>query len=109
VRVTAQLEIRFLFANYCTRWRCNVKGLSQAGGRADLFLNLRASLFNENPSLVSAGSISLDSTFKECASLSRPLCLFALPAYIQICRVMRSLSSVPATLIYLVFLGLIFI
>jgi hypothetical protein len=29
-----------------TRWRCNIKGLSQHRGRTDFSRNLRASLFN---------------------------------------------------------------
>jgi hypothetical protein len=35
VRLIAQLEIRCLIVDYCMRWRCKFKGLSQDGGRAD--------------------------------------------------------------------------
>jgi hypothetical protein len=40
------LGIPFQIANSCTRWRYNLTGLSQDGGRADFSKNLRASLFN---------------------------------------------------------------
>jgi hypothetical protein len=50
VHLTAQLAIRCLIANYCMRWHCNFKGLSQDGGQSDSSKNLRASLFNDNPS-----------------------------------------------------------
>ncbi len=42
------VTICFQIANSCTRWRCNFKGLSQHGGRADFSKNLRASLFNND-------------------------------------------------------------
>ncbi len=42
------LAIRCLIANYCTRGRCNFKGLSRDGGWADFSKNLRASLFNDD-------------------------------------------------------------
>ncbi len=48
MRLTTQLAIRCLIANYCTRWCCNFKGLSQDGGRAEFSKNLRASLFNDD-------------------------------------------------------------
>jgi hypothetical protein len=49
-----------LIANYCLRWRCNFKGSQRMGdGRTDVFLMTSFWM-----SLVSAGSISLDSTFK---------------------------------------------
>ncbi len=38
--------IRFRIPNSHTRWRCNFKGLSMHGGRADFSKNLRASLFH---------------------------------------------------------------
>jgi hypothetical protein len=41
------MAIRFLIANYCWRRHCNFKGLSQAGKRAKLAENLRASPFNK--------------------------------------------------------------
>jgi hypothetical protein len=44
----ARLAIRCLIANYCTRWRSNIKELSQDGGRADFSKNLPASLFNDD-------------------------------------------------------------
>jgi hypothetical protein len=44
---TAQLVFRYLITHYCTRWRCNFKGPSQDGGRADISKNLCASLFNK--------------------------------------------------------------
>ncbi len=71
VRLTEQLAIRCLIANYCTRWRRSFKGLSQDGGWADFSKNLRAYLFNDDlrMSLISAGSISLDITFKLKAEL----------------------------------------
>jgi hypothetical protein len=37
VQITAQLAIRCLLANYCTRYRLSFKGLSQDGGWADFF------------------------------------------------------------------------
>ncbi len=67
VRLTAQWEIMCLIANYCARWRCNFKGLSQDGRWKDFFLKTSAPLFlmtTFQMSLISAGSISLDSTFK---------------------------------------------
>ncbi len=72
VRLTEQLAIsRCLIANYCKRWRHSFKGLSQDGGWADFSKNLRASLFNDDlrMSLISAGSFSLDITFKLTAEL----------------------------------------
>ncbi len=48
---SVQLAIRCLIANYCTRGRCNFKGLSQDGGWADFSKNLRASLFNDDLSI----------------------------------------------------------
>jgi hypothetical protein len=45
VRLSGQLAIGFLIANYCTRWRCNFK---RDGGQQDFFENLRASLFNDD-------------------------------------------------------------
>jgi|688.fasta_scaffold453876_1 hypothetical protein len=45
--ILALLTIKCLIANYCTRWYCNFKVLSQDEGRADFTKNLRASLFNE--------------------------------------------------------------
>jgi hypothetical protein len=65
VCLTAQLAIRCLIANYCTRWRCNFRGLSQDEGRR-IFLKASAPLSlmtTYQMSLISAGSISLDSTF----------------------------------------------
>ncbi len=52
VRLTVQLSIRFLIANYCTRLSPNFKGLSRDGGRADFFykpprLSLNDDLSNE--------------------------------------------------------------
>ncbi len=44
----ALLAICFQIANSRTRWRCNFKGLSQHGGRADFSQNLRASIFNDD-------------------------------------------------------------
>ncbi len=55
----AQLAIRFRIANSYTRWRGIIKGHSQDGGRADFSL-IKAFRMN----LISAGSISLSSTFK---------------------------------------------
>ncbi len=51
-----------LIANYCTWWSFNFEGLTKDGGRG----RLSASLFYHTfqMSLISAGSISLDSTFK---------------------------------------------
>jgi hypothetical protein len=71
VRLSEQLAIRCLIANYCKRWRHSFKGLSQDGGWADFSKNLRAYLFNDDlrMSLISAGSISLDITFKLTAEL----------------------------------------
>jgi hypothetical protein len=46
VRLTAQLAIRCLIANW--RWHCNFKGLSQDKGWADFSRNLQASLFNDD-------------------------------------------------------------
>ncbi len=41
---SAPLAIRFLINNNCARWRrSSFKGLSQAGGRVDIFMNLFAS------------------------------------------------------------------
>jgi hypothetical protein len=34
--------------NYRMRWRCNFKGISLFGGRADFSKNLLVSLFNDN-------------------------------------------------------------
>ncbi len=48
VRLTAQLAIRCLIANYCTSWHCKFEELSQDGGRADFSKNLRASLINDD-------------------------------------------------------------
>jgi hypothetical protein len=64
VRLTAQLAIRCLIANW--RWHCNFKGLSQDRGWADFSRNLQASLslMTYRMSLISAGSISMESTFK---------------------------------------------
>jgi hypothetical protein len=39
VRLTAPLPIECLMANYCTRWRPWVKGLSLDGGQADFSKN----------------------------------------------------------------------
>ncbi len=56
----AALAKRILIANSCTRWLGIFKGLSEDGGWADF------SFFSKYMSvnLTSAGSISLDSTFK---------------------------------------------
>ncbi len=60
--LTARLAIRCIIVNYCTRWRCNFKGLSQEGGRADLFQKNSAplSLMTTYRMIILAGSISLD-------------------------------------------------
>jgi hypothetical protein len=42
--LTAQLAIRCLIVNYCTRWRCNFKGLSHDGG-GGFFKKTSAPLF----------------------------------------------------------------
>ncbi len=68
VRLTAHMPIECLMASYCysTRWRYSFKGLSLDGGRADFFKETSATLpFLKiyQMSLLSAGSISLDSTF----------------------------------------------
>jgi hypothetical protein len=65
--LTAQWEIRCLIANYCARWRCNFKGLSQDGGWKDFFLKTSAPLSlmtTYQMSLISARSTPPDSTFK---------------------------------------------
>jgi len=36
LKLCAPLKIVFRIANYCTRWPCNFKGLSQDGGQANL-------------------------------------------------------------------------
>jgi hypothetical protein len=41
VRLTAQLAIRCISANYCMRWYCKFKGLSQDGVQADFSKNLK--------------------------------------------------------------------
>jgi hypothetical protein len=41
VRLSAHLAIESLIANYCMSWRGIFKGLSQDGGLADFFKNLR--------------------------------------------------------------------
>ncbi len=67
VRLTAHLPIGCLMANYCMRWRHSFKVLSLDEGRPD---------FSKKPltlplikiygmCLLSAGSISLDSTFNQ--------------------------------------------
>jgi hypothetical protein len=48
IELCAPLAIRFRIANSCTRWRSNFKGHSLNGGRADLYKNLYASLFNDD-------------------------------------------------------------
>jgi hypothetical protein len=58
------LAICSRIANTCMRWSGIFKGLSQDGGQADFSKNLLASLFNKGLFNESAGSISLDSTFK---------------------------------------------
>jgi hypothetical protein len=45
-------------ANYCTWWRCNFKGLSEDGGRADFSKNFCASLYNED--------LSIEPNFGQC-------------------------------------------
>jgi hypothetical protein len=42
------LGINFLIAKSRMRWRCNFKGLSQDGGRADISETLCSSLFNDD-------------------------------------------------------------
>jgi hypothetical protein len=55
------LPIEYIMGNYCTRWRPCFKGLSLDGGRADFRdASFNIDLSNEP---LSAGSISLDSTF----------------------------------------------
>jgi hypothetical protein len=64
-------EIHFRIANSRSRWRCNIKGLSQDGGRTDFSENLRSSLFNDDlskESMLSDRSISLDRIFKRLGS-----------------------------------------
>ncbi len=59
------LGIMNLIAKYCTRWQRIFKGLSQDGGWADIY-KISVPLFLINTyqmSLISAGSILLDSTF----------------------------------------------
>jgi hypothetical protein len=51
-------------ANYCIRWHGIFKGLSQDGGRANLYKKTAAPL-PVIKILISAGSISLDGTFKK--------------------------------------------
>ncbi len=68
VHLTAQLAMRCLNANYCTRWRHNFKGLSQDVGWADFSIKKTSTPLSLMTtywmSLISAGFISLDSTFK---------------------------------------------
>ncbi len=72
VQLTAQWQLGI--ANYCRRVRCNFKGLSEDEGGADFYKNLRDSLFNDDLSnestVISAGSISQDSTFNMTNKLS---------------------------------------
>ncbi len=60
----APLAIRLLIVNYCTRCRGIFKGLSRVGER-QIFLKTSTPLALDRMSLISAGSISLDSTFNE--------------------------------------------
>jgi hypothetical protein len=72
--LSALLAFRILIANRCTRCRESLKGSHRMhGGRTDLSENLRASLVRRGYfagmttcwiNLISARSISLDSTFK---------------------------------------------
>jgi hypothetical protein len=69
-------------ANYCTRWRHSFKVLSLDGGRADFSKKASATLpliKIYRMSLISAGSISLDSTFN--CSLNIPQFPFPLVQY----------------------------
>jgi hypothetical protein len=64
--------------NYCTRWRPCIKGLSLEGGRADFSKNHDATLpFIKiyRMSILSAGSISLNSTFEKGGASFRGLSL----------------------------------
>jgi hypothetical protein len=74
----ATLAFCFQIANSCTRWACNVKGLLQHGGRADFFKisALHSLMTTYRMNLISAGSISLGSTFKKMCRLltSRKKC-----------------------------------
>ncbi len=45
MRLSAQLDIKCLIANYYTRLRCNFKGLSQDGGQADFYIEKSKHLF----------------------------------------------------------------
>ncbi len=66
-QLCAPLRIRNIIANSSMRWRCNFKELSRDGGRADFYKkNHCKPLFNDylsNEPMLSARSISLDSTF----------------------------------------------
>ncbi len=73
VHLTAQLAIRCLIANYCTRWRRSFTGVSKDGRRGWFFLKTSAPLslmMTYRMSLISGGSISLDSAFNIRVTLS---------------------------------------
>jgi hypothetical protein len=69
------LAVRFQISNSGTRWRGIFKGLPQDGGRPDFsksFVPL-SSIKACRMNLISAGSISLDSTFKGSLIIDIPL------------------------------------
>ncbi len=81
------LAVTILLANYCTRWHCNFKGLSQDGGRPKLAENLLTSPINNELSNKTFSLIHLAGQYLKWDSYRK--IIFHLFLFIHLCKYLK--------------------